>query len=179
MVRVPVAVSSVAVPLPLPDLGLDTIVCDLVGSIDLDPGFFDGYLWQDGSVGSRFTTDQEGTYRVEVSNAFGCTDTSSVLLTERCPTKLFVPNAFTPNGDFVNDVFQIFSQDIVAIQWRVFSRWGNLIFESTDPEATWDGTMGGERLPSGIYLWTATYEGYNEKGEMISDVDGGVLHLLR
>ena len=175
----PQTVNVELVPLPHPELGADTIICDLVGSIELDPGPFATYLWQDGNINRTTTTDQEGLYTVEVSNDFGCLDTATIILTQRCPTRLYVPNAFTPNGDLVNDQFEIFAQDLVSIHWRVFNRWGNLLFESNDPEATWDGTVGGDRLPAGVYLWTASFEGYNEKGEMISDVDGGVVHLLR
>ena len=175
----PVRTQVEVVPLPLPDLGRDTIVCDLVGEIRLDPGSFARYLWQNGSVQQSYTTDQPGSYWVEVSNDFGCSDTSEIVLTKRCPSKIFVPNAFTPNGDGINDHFQIFAQDVLWLDFKIYSRWGNIVFETSDLQRGWDGTISGELMPNGVYVWSLHYEGYDELGNIVQSRQGGTLHLVR
>ncbi len=167
------------VPLPKPDLGPDTIVCDFLGQVSLDPGVYPNYLWQNGSTNQNFITDEPGSYWVQVTNEFGCADTSAITLNRRCPSRIYVPNAFTPNGDATNDLFRIYAEDVSSLHWRIFDRWGNLVFEANDLMAGWDGSQAGKRLPTGVYLWSLHYEGYSEHGKMIREVRNGVVHLLR
>ena len=167
------------VPLPKPDLGKDTIICDLVGGIDLNPGTFNTYSWQDGSSFPTLTTSEEGIYTVAVSNDFGCINTDDIILTKRCPTRIFAPNAFTPNGDQINDTFQLFGQDIISGVVRIFDRWGNLLFETSDYSQSWDGSVDGKSMPAGVYPWIMQFQGYNDKGEITSDLISGTVTLVR
>ncbi len=167
------------VPLPKPDLGPDTIVCKLIGEIELTPGHFSSYSWQDGSIGPTLMSGQDGLYSVTVANDFGCRETSQIVLTQRCPTRIFVPNAFTPNGDQINDQFEIFAEDITSLQWRIFDRYGNLLFESSDPQSTWNGMVDGKLMDAGSYIWTLQYQGYDISGDEIDGVKSGVVNLLR
>ncbi|WP_181358341.1 gliding motility-associated C-terminal domain-containing protein [Taibaiella chishuiensis] len=66
--------------------------------------------------------------------------------------ELLIPNAFTPNGDGRNDIFQIsnFSNEKL-IDFRIFNRWGTILFRSTDPKNGWDGTYKGQEQPMGVY----------------------------
>ncbi len=166
------------VPLPDPQLGNDTIVCDLIGDINLDPGLFDFYRWSNGSNQRSVTAVEEGLYWVEVTDDFGCSDTAQILLSERCPSRIYVPNAFSPNGDQVNDALEIFASEVVSLRWRIFDRWGNELYETTDTEDSWDGLVDGDLVDRGVYIWTLEYEGYNEKGARISDVLGGTVTVL-
>ena len=76
---------------------------------------------------------------------------------DRQELQWFVPNSFTPNGDGVNDVFKIFTnaQDPEYFEMRVFNRWGEVMFESTDADKAWEGDFkGGEYyLPDGVYTY--------------------------
>jgi gliding motility-associated-like protein len=92
----------------------------------------------------------------------GCIDTAVatiiVLSTDtvdplECPTSLYVPNAFTPNGDGVNDLFHIYGTGIEEMTLRVFNRWGTLLFETTNPSVGWDGTYQGEPLNPDVYVY--------------------------
>ncbi len=67
---------------------------------------------------------------------------------------VFVPNAFSPNGDGSNDCLKVYSNCLVDVLFRVYSRWGELIFESTDVDACWDGTKNGTELNTGVYTYT-------------------------
>ena len=79
----------------------------------------------------------------------------------------YIPNAFTPNGDGLNDVFRITGlppESITAFNLQIFDRWGQAIFTSQDVEEGWDGTIGGEACPAGVYVWAIWYrnEGRHE-----------------
>lgn len=64
---------------------------------------------------------------------------------------VFVPNAFTPNGDGTNDVLYVYGTTISAMQFRVYNQWGQMIFESRDKGRGWDGTVSGRKQPVGVY----------------------------
>lgn len=108
-----------------------------------------------------------GEHHLEVIDEKGCTVAASFTLATDCP--LYIPNAFSPNNDGVNDYFQVYSPfDFQVEVFRVFDRWGGLLFENdsfTISEAGqfWDGTVGGQLANDGIYLYQI--EITNELGE--------------
>ena len=67
---------------------------------------------------------------------------------------LFVPNSFSPNGDGNNDCLKVYNNCLEKILFRVYSRWGELIFESNHIEGCWDGTNNGSNLNTGVYTFT-------------------------
>ena len=67
---------------------------------------------------------------------------------------MYVPNAFTPNGDGNNDLFLVYSQDIQKVNVKIFNRWGELVFESLNQFHGWDGTYKGTQSPEGLYTYT-------------------------
>ncbi len=107
-----------------------------------------------------FPDDNNAKYQVclNVADRYGCQDTfcDSVPIVVR---NLWVPNAFTPDGNGINDVFKpvMMGLDPSVYHLMVFNRWGGLVFESTDPEKGWDGTRGGSQVPAGVYIWRITY----------------------
>lgn len=68
---------------------------------------------------------------------------------------LFHPTAFTPNGDNLNDHFTVLGQYVVGFQMSIFNRWGELLFNTTDINAGWDGTFKGKEMPEGTYTFIA------------------------
>ncbi len=66
---------------------------------------------------------------------------------------IYVPNAFTPNGDGVNDVFLVYGTAIASIRLLIYNQWGGLVFESTDAKKGWDGTYKGSKAPGGAYTY--------------------------
>ncbi len=169
------------VPAPTPDLGPDTLICpDLEGfSMQLFPGDFAAYRWQDGSAEPFFDVLEEGTFTVQVWDSHGCTAGDTLTLYQRCPTKWFVPNAFSPNGDGVNDAFRVFGEDILSLDLRVYDRWGTLLFQTNDPSQGWDGRYKGEALNSGVFLWKAAIEGYRRNGKKFTEILSGDVALIR
>ncbi|MCX7607269.1 MAG: gliding motility-associated C-terminal domain-containing protein, partial [Bacteroidia bacterium] len=103
------------------------------------------------------TFDQEGEYLIILTaiSAEGCRDTAQYRLIVRYAQALTIPNAFTPNGDGVNDRFVIRYSGMESIRAFLYDRWGNEIFsqQQASPSGTleWDGTKGGQPLPEGVY----------------------------
>jgi gliding motility-associated-like protein len=86
-----------------------------------------------------------------------------------------VPNSFTPNGDGINDEFVIISEDITNFSLMIFNRWGELLYESTDIEESWDGTYKGKLSQIDTYIWKIRYSDVNKKSK---DIYGHV-NLIR
>lgn len=161
----------------MPDiwLGNDTTYCKEI-SLLLDAGSdFDQYLWQDGSSAHDYLVSGEGIYWVRVDFK-GCEDADTLIVTEDCPSLIWFPNSFTPNGDGKNEVFKPVYDNISAYSLLVFDRWGTLLFESRDVENGWDGNFKGKPLPSGVYVFMATY---SDEQSGISETIRGTLSLLR
>ncbi len=166
-------------PNPIPDLGPDTIICTQNFEVVLDPGNFDSYRWQNGTTQPTLTLREEGTYRVTVTDEFGCEGTDEVVLKEVCPTQVFVPNAFSPNLDGINDEFRVYGTDIISIEISVYSRWGELIFKSDEVKEGWDGKIRGRPAPAGVYAWMLVLEGYRADGTVYTEVLSGDVLLVK
>ncbi len=120
------------------------------------------YLWSppDGLSNPHIATpvatpDSTITYVLTASNAQGCFGTDTItIFVYRVKPGLYVPNAFSPNGDGVNDIFRPIAIGMKQINFfRVFNRWGQLIFETTVPNAGWDGRFKGHPQDAAIYVW--------------------------
>ena len=117
--------------------------------------YFDSSGVGDTTLDAEHSFDSVGTKTVTlvVTNKTGCTDkiTMKVFIQEK--TYIFVPTAFTPNGDGLNDVFKVVSNDIISLQMQVYNRWGEQIFVSNDQNQGWDGTFRGVPVEDGVYLY--------------------------
>jgi gliding motility-associated-like protein len=102
------------------------------------------------TVAPKVTT----TYQVTATSAKGCTATASVQVLVTNEGTANLPNAFTPDGDGLNDCFGVRSWGVVKnFQFRVYGRWGNLVFQTSDPAQCWDGTYKGQKLEPGTYVY--------------------------
>jgi gliding motility-associated-like protein len=117
-----------------------------------------GYVWSTGAASQVILAGAYGWYYVDVTNIFDCAARDSVLVSEYCPSAIYVPNTFTPNGDGLNDVFIPVGKNIASMQLLIFDRWGGVIFESNDPRMGWDGTFRGEPVKEDIYMWKLRYK---------------------
>ncbi len=101
-----------------------------------------------------FNEESEQVIHHVCSNQSGCIDTVTHTILVELKPELFVPNSFTPNGDHVNDVFQIVGYHITQLNLRIFDRWGEEIYVITSPDGSWNGTMSsGKMVPDGVYLY--------------------------
>ncbi|MBK7433519.1 MAG: gliding motility-associated C-terminal domain-containing protein [Chitinophagaceae bacterium] len=168
-------VNNIQVPVSV-SLGNDTTTCTFKG-FDLKPGTYQSYLWQDNSINPTFKVTSSGTYWVTVTNSQGCTGSDTVKVTIDC-SDVYFPGAFTPNGDGKNDGFGPIGTAVSKIRnfvLRVYDRYGEPVYYSTDPYKKWDGTLKGSKFNSGTFTWFATYN-LDGKG---GDQQSGTVILLR
>jgi len=97
------------------------------------------------------------TYTVRVSNNFGCFDNASIRVhVFKIKPDLLVPNAFTPNGDGNNDIFKPIPIGMKSVDiFRVYNRWGQMLYSGTGNGAGWDGTFAGRKQEMATYVWYA------------------------
>ncbi|HEY2647835.1 MAG TPA: gliding motility-associated C-terminal domain-containing protein, partial [Puia sp.] len=96
--------------------------------------------------------------RLIVQNNLGCSDTSVALIKKMQSCYITVPNAFTPNGDGKNDyLYPLNAFNAVALDFRVYNRLGQIVFETRDWTKKWDGTINGHPQTTGTYVWLLTY----------------------
>ncbi len=109
-----------------------------------------------------------------VTHPSGCVDTLTRELRLKLVNTYFMPSAFTPNGDGLNDQFLPEGILIGATDYRmrVWTRWGQLIFETDNPKVGWDGTYNNSDSPGGGYLWDASYI---DVGGEFQEFKGGVV----
>jgi gliding motility-associated-like protein len=86
----------------------------------------------------------------------GCVDTVTKIVPVMPEILLYAPNAFTPDGDEYNQVWKVYMEgvDEFAFELRMYNRWGEIVWESHDINAEWDGTYQGKIMPAGTYSWT-------------------------
>lgn len=112
---------------------------------------------------ANISSDQ--TYSVKVITNEGCYayDTMSVKVFRTAPD-IFVPNAFSPNGDGHNDIFRAYPVGIAQFNYfRVYNRWGQLVFSTSTPSAGWDGKINGKQQSTGTFVWQADGVDYTGK----------------
>jgi gliding motility-associated-like protein len=102
---------------------------------------------------------ESGFFTLETTDGNGCRQRDSVFVTVNKDRRIYIPNAFTPNGDGINDRFYVQSrQQEQILSFRIFSRWGGLLYEArelttNDAGRGWDGTVDGHPLDTGVYLY--------------------------
>jgi gliding motility-associated-like protein len=113
-------------------------------------------------------------FLIATSNS-GCTDSFNIDLEITQPYRIWVPNAFTPNGDSRNELFKPITTMIQDYELVIRNRWGLAVFESNDPDKGWDGKLGGKEAPEGIYIYVVTTTDLCGK----QDVRKGTVALIR
>ena len=103
------------------------------------------------------------------------TSTSNIVIVEK-PYAIYAPNAFSPDGDGLNDVFNVTGQGIIDFEMEIFNRWGQMVFKSYTLEDKWDGTFRGKDLPTGTYVYKIKIISY---GENQKTVQSGTISLVR
>lgn len=128
-------------------------------TVDLDPGIFNTYEWRLVPDDAIISTNQvlnvgvAGTYEVTLYNGFTCT-VDRVEVVEDCRPTIVAPNAFSPNGNGVNDQFFVYPNDYVdAFEILIYTRWGELVFTANNQDFQWDGIYRGKLLPPGTYAY--------------------------
>ena len=158
-------------------LGDDYYICEeekeLV-ELDAIKGFKQ-YLWYPTNDTTQWIiVAKKGKYHVVVRDYRGCKGDGNSLVENRCDLQVFLPNAFTPNADGLNDVLNIGTHNETEILIRIYSAWGELLYEGGNG---WDGTFQGQLLPQGVYLMTVSANGFIRK-QAVEKSYSGLLHII-
>ncbi len=154
---------------PFPEIAFATF-----DTIWAEPGYLleagngaEYYLWSTGEITEAIQIDSMGHYVVEVISYEGCKATDAVqVLWGDGGVPFYMPNAFTPNGDGLNDTFRAVPKyDYISeYQLTIYNRWGQQIFECNDIDCGWDGTYQGNAAPNGVYIYRIVYEEISQPG---------------
>jgi len=144
------------------DLGNDTSICiDESITLEVNKGFED-YLWSDNSTMNNITVYNPGVFWVRVVEKT-CVVSDTIHI-KKCAAKFIVPNVFTPNGDGYNDVFNIDHRNIWDFEVNIYDRWGVKVYQSSNLDNLWDGTVNGRKSAEGVYFWQIIYQEYDGNG---------------
>lgn len=122
----------------------------------------------------RAVLDAPQTYVLRAYTPVGCDTYDSVRINVFRVAEILMPNAFSPNGDGLNDRLRPIWRGIAQVRYfRVFNRYGQVIFETSDPQVGWDGTFKGKQQMPGNYVWEAT--GYGFRGDSVRQSGNVVL----
>lgn len=117
------------------------------------------------------------TYSVQllVTDSAGCTSTNTQIVLAPASCNIAVPNAFTPNGDGIDDwLYPINAYKADPMEFLVYNRYGQLVFKSTSRDSKWDGKRGGQPQEAGVYMWVMRYTDRNT-GRKITSRGSAVL----
>lgn len=154
------------------DLGPDRSTCnDVPVELGLD-SLIGAALWSTGDTATRITVAEAGTYTLQITDTLGCISRDAVTVTTRnCACPLYLPNAFTPNGDGINDTFAVVMDCTpTRFELELYDRWGHAVSAATDPAFAWSG----DELPIGIYAYVLRYAWIAEDGERSARRTGSV-----
>jgi gliding motility-associated-like protein len=114
-------------------------------------------IWNTGDpVSTNVSPTVTTIYTATMTDVNGCIDTDDAIVTIEIDCgELFIPTAFSPNGDAVNNSFRIKINPtcVKEINLKVFDRWGEVVFQTTSPDGAWDGKYKGKELDSGVFVY--------------------------
>lgn len=147
--------------------GKDTVVClDFEHELILTPSKIEKnivYWSHTGQESFSVEINEKGTYQYIETSPLGCSDTGYINVVDKCKPEIFVPEAFTPNDDNINDMLEVFGV-FYNLKLNIYNLNGELVFTSQNENHFWDGKKNGYNMPNGTYLWKATYT--DENGEI-------------
>jgi gliding motility-associated-like protein len=156
---------------PKPNIGNDTTLCPPFVKRLSAGNSWQKQLWNNGQRTPSILIDETGIYSILVADSWGCTGHDEITLINSCDRHFYVPTAFTPNSNNLNDFFGPVYNDIYDLHFHIYNRWGQLVFSNVHTTDRWDGRYNGIEVPNGTYIWVATYKSsdvnYRDRGVFI------------
>ena len=142
------------------------------------------WAWPDGSVAPNFWATSPGTYTFSVTNSCETVQRAVEVTAEPIGegNLIYMPNSFSPNGDGINDCYRGYVSPRIQLQFfvlKIFDRWGNMVFETNDPEACWDGRFKGKEMDPAVFAWFLEIQALGCGGEATGVFLEGGVHLMR
>lgn len=155
----------------------DTAIC-IYESIELQPSApLQFYKWSNFEQSASVLIDKPGVYWVSGTDNNGCTASDTIsIASKECMKGFYIPDAFTPNYDSKNDKFHpLIFGELINYEFRIFNRWGELVFRSHKVTEGWDGRFKGIAQPSSTFVWQCIFQFKNEP----TTIKNGTVVLLR
>ncbi len=167
--------------LPAPELflGNDTSLCE--GNTLVLETDFSETIWQEDEVNNSFEVIESGIYTAEISDENCSTIDSIKIELVDCEECFDVPNAFTPDGDRLNDTFSPLIKCFdfsINYQLQIFNRWGEMVFQTKNINEEWDGKKDGKAQSTDVFVWKINYS-FEKNGKVITKVEHGDVSLIR
>ncbi len=150
-------------PKPIVDAGKDTtfnidqqMSINSIGTGTLTWIYGEGIHCKD-CPSTEIYPNNSSCYVIQATNQYGCTALDEVCVEVTKEYTFYVPNAFSPNGDGINDIFYIYGDGIYNVVIDIFDRWGNKVFSSKDQTVGWNGIYNGQKCEIGVYSYHIEY----------------------
>lgn len=163
--------------LPTAFLPADTSICSY-DKLDLKTTIsFEKYLWSTSQTSAIITISKSGSYWLTVTDKNNCAGTDSIVVVpKQCMTGFFMPTAFTPDGNGLNDDIKPFLfGNVVRYKFSIFNRWGQLVFQTNNLSDGWNGSFKGLLQDPGVYTWSCVFQLESEEPQQKK----GSLTLIR
>jgi len=147
-------------------------------ALELVPSLsYTNYQWSTGASTKNILVQTPGLYRLQVTDNNGCSGVDSIIVYQKnCPLGVYIPSAFTPGNNGINDKFKpIVYGKTIHYKLVVYNRWGNIVFETANPNLGWDGSFKGVLQDKSTFVWTLNYQ--LEGG--VRKMEKGTVLLLR
>ena len=152
-------VNLVSIPTSLLELGNDTTIFagETVALNALGGG---GYYWTPSdfltcnNCSNPIASPIETTTYYVIVDTLGCISEDEITINVEISGDVYVPNLFSPNADGINDILGIYGFSVEEVEFRIYDRWGELIFQTNSMSGTWDGTFKGATLNSAVFVYT-------------------------
>ncbi|MCS7003697.1 MAG: gliding motility-associated C-terminal domain-containing protein [Cytophagales bacterium] len=132
--------------------------------------------WSDGISGMKRTFEENGQYITVLTDTNGCQGIDTIEIWYKCLNEINLPDAFTPNGDGINDVFEPLGKNILRYEMTIYNRWGEVMFYTNKSEG-WNGKWAGSPVSSGTYFYKIFYEIQYGKERKVGNKEGAVIVL--
>ena len=148
------------------------------------PAGFAGYDWTSGETNNSISIDSPGLYGVTITNDLGCNSEQFVVVSGFCSEPaLFVPSAFTPDGDGLNEALRIEGKNLIELDFRLYNRWGELVWQADSIGDYWHGQAPKQThyVQDDLYIWQAKYRHYLDANGQLSPYSeaSGSVRILR
>ncbi|MCB0512556.1 MAG: gliding motility-associated C-terminal domain-containing protein, partial [Bacteroidetes bacterium] len=144
--------------LPAVNLGADVLFCDDPVTLTAQTDANNSVVWNTQESTHTITVSTAGIYSVQVTDANNCSNSDTVNVDLNCKNEVWVPNAFTPNGDGTNDIFYVRGnpKNTMVEDMQIVDRWGNIVFKAKnvlpeDKTKGWDGMYKGKKQQLDVY----------------------------
>ena len=170
---------TVTVEVQEPAHSVDSVViCDNGrGALDAEEIQDATYLWNTGATTRSIEITEGGDYAVKVFiPGQVCWNFGHFPVSEKiCNELIFIPNAFSPDRDGINEIFRVIGTNGEFLEMKIYSRWGELLFQTNDINVGWDGSFKGSEMPMGVYTYVVHYLDLEDQQQVAS----GNVSLLR